>query len=148
MPPVELSIKYNFTSWTKWESREELPGIAAPGVYAIAITEKDIGGQKFKWVPEIVYFGVSDEIKGRLKNFHRVISQKAINHSGARKLTKQYPDYSILLPRLYVAIHTIGRTSFQKSPDCWKKLGDARQLECYCIAEYLKLYGQNPRFNF
>ena len=55
-----------------------------PGVYALAVSEKDISDKKFDWVEEIIYFGMTNSgggLRARLKQFDNTIIGKE-GHGG------------------------------------------------------------------
>ena len=75
----KLMRKNKFSHWVRWESRDTLNGIHNPGVYALALSRKDISYTKFNWRKEIIYFGMTNSrggLKARLKQFDNTIIGK------------------------------------------------------------------------
>lgn len=139
--------EYTFTPWFHWTHRSEMPGLVAPGVYAIVRSAENIAGKAFDWQQDIIYFGVSGSLKMRLRQFDNTISHKRKSHGGADRVRFKHPDYDLLVPDLYVSVLAVGDTPAKDSSDCWRRIGDAKRLEYYCIAEYLDRYGSLPEFN-
>ena len=136
-----------FSPWIRWIDRATLPNIQSPGVYAIAVSSRDIHGENFSWHEQIAYIGHSDGIIKRLRTFDAVLLMKQDKHSGAKKMRQKYTDYDALVEKLYVAIAPIGQGRVIKSADCWRRIGDARKLECDCFASFHEKYQRMPEFN-
>lgn len=141
------NIEACFSSWARWKDRDDLSFLNCPGVYTVAWSAEDIAGETFKWRKEIIYFGVADHLRKRLKQFDDTISERRNTHGGADRALYKYREYPEFTLKLYVAIAAIGETKVHNSPDCWKRKGDARQLEYHCIAQYLEKFRQLPIFN-
>ena len=41
-----------FSRWTHWKDRNALEGLEFPGVYALAISKRDLSGKRFSWIWE------------------------------------------------------------------------------------------------
>jgi hypothetical protein len=142
-----MQLDFNFSRWTRWETRNELEGLAAPGVYTVAKSSVNLDGTPFDWSHEIIYFGVSGNLKKRLRQFDDTIGKRKKQHGGADRVLFKYPDYKALAPHLYVSVITVGNTATSNTPDCLRRIGDAHRLEYYCMAKYLELHSYLPEFN-
>ena len=73
MPPQR------FSDWKNWLSRTSLDDLRSPGVYALAVSDHDLSDAAFSWLPQIVYFGMTNSLAGlagRLKQFDNTINGK------------------------------------------------------------------------
>ena len=64
----------DYSAWINWDNRNSLDGLEFPGVYCLAISDVGLSGQKFKWVKEITYVGMTNSqggLKSRLKQFDK-----------------------------------------------------------------------------
>ena len=69
-------MNVKFTNWVKWQYHKNIDRIKLPGVYAIAKSEKNIAGETFSWISDIIYFGMTNSQGGlisRLQQFNRTI---------------------------------------------------------------------------
>lgn len=140
-------LDFNFSPWVGWKDRNELAGLTAPGVYAIAKSTADLNGIYFDWAHDIIYFGVSGSLKKRLQQFDDTIAQRRKQHGGADRVLFKHTDYNALTANLYVSVIHIGNTVARKTPDCLRRIGEAHRLEFYCLAKYLELRSELPEFN-
>src|SRR5262245_5557493 len=53
-----------FSNWVKFDQRDELRNLNYPGVYAIAISPRNIAGAQFRWIKEISYVGSTNPVGG------------------------------------------------------------------------------------
>jgi hypothetical protein len=51
-----------FSKWVKFDQRDDLRDTHYPGVYAMAISSKNIAGTRLKWTKEIRYFGFTNAV--------------------------------------------------------------------------------------
>jgi hypothetical protein len=68
--------EHSFERWYRWSDRNSISELEHSGVYLIAISKRDIQGQPFAWIPEIVYVGMTNALsglRGRLKQFDNTI---------------------------------------------------------------------------
>lgn len=138
-----------FTKWLKWQSRNMAEGIKYPGVYIAAISEHDLSGKDFCWLPEIIYIGMTNSIsglKGRLKQFDNTIVGKT-GHGGARRVRYKHIDYSKLIDTLYVAISPFECNVRSNKPEDLRVMGEVCKFEYDCFAYYAELFGELPEFN-
>lgn len=138
-----------FSSWKKWENRNEIPKIDFPGVYVISHTEKNIENRKFSWRKEIIYIGMTNAckgLKGRLKQFDNTIIGKR-GHGGADRVRYKYQDYKKLIKHLYVAVASFNADVTSNQPKDLNVMGDVAKFEYQCFANFVETYGRLPEFN-
>jgi hypothetical protein len=142
-----------FSSWIKFNDRKALEenDWEFPGVYAIAISEKDISKTKFCYIKEIVYFGVSPEnsLKGRLNQFKTTINpkNKSKPHGGAVRFVDNIKGKK-WRSQLYVSIMPFTKCDVKsKKANDLKMMGEIVRQEYICLAEYVGKYKELPRFN-
>ena len=139
-----------FSKWAKWDERDDLPNIACPGVYCIAICKTDISGSRFGWREEIVYVGMSNNksngVKSRLKQFDNTMRGHR-GHGGAERFKFKHPNYDRLKPDLYVAIASCGRKLSENSPKDLEFMGEVVKHELVCFAKYYRRFKRLPEFN-
>jgi len=146
---MKMMIKPNFSKWTQWKDRRSLDDMGYPGVYALAVSEKDISGKKFDWVKEIIYFGMTNSgggLRARLKQFDNTIIGKE-GHGGGERVRFEYRNYDKLTNNLFVSICPIKCNIKSNEPEDLLKMGEVAYLEYYCFAEYVRIFGQLPKFN-
>ena len=138
-----------FSPWRAWLARESFAQLRFPGVYALALTIDDLSDQAFSWLPQIVYFGMTNSIaglKGRLKQFDNTIIGKT-GHGGAERFRHDFPQASELYPRLYVAVLPFECNVTSNSPEDLITMGNVAKAEYECFARFSKLFGQLPKYN-
>jgi len=141
--------KVNFSQWVRWGDRDKIEGIKSPGVYALAVTTKDISKIPFDYIKEIKYFGMTNSgggLKARLKQFDNTILGKE-GHGGGERFRYIYRDYEILIKKLYVSVFPIDCDIKSNRPDDLLKMGDVAYMEYYCFAKYAERFGGLPEFN-
>lgn len=139
----------NFSNWYKWENRDTAKDIKSPGIYIISVTENDIEGQEFEWLPEIEYVGMTNSVaglKGRLKQFDNTISGKT-GHGGADRFRYEYQNYRELIKKLYVSVIPFNCDVKSNSPEDLRIMGEVAKFEYDCFAKYVELYEKLPKFN-
>lgn len=144
-----MMIKPNFSKWTRWKDRPSLDNITYPGVYALAVSEKDISGKGFDWIKQIVYFGMTNSgggLRARLKQFDNTIVGKE-GHGGGERVRFEYRNYDELANNLFVSVCPVKCNIKSNAPEDLLKMGEVAYLEYYCFAEYVKIFGQLPKFN-
>tara|TARA_R110001599_G_scaffold150929_4_gene335460 strand:- start:91850 stop:92293 length:444 start_codon:yes stop_codon:yes gene_type:complete len=143
---------FNFTSWIKFEERNNLSISKIPGVYLICISDQEIAGNPFDWMSEICYIGMSVSnggLKSRLDTCRRAIINGKSKHSGGKKIQKAYPNYEELKSKLYLSVQKfdINPEPKKTNADTLRQLGEVVKHEYICLAKYLDKFGQYPRFN-
>jgi len=142
-------IKPNFSKWVSWTERNKLNGIKYPGIYALAVSEKDLSNKKYSLRKEIEYFGMTNSIgglKSRLKQFDNTIIGKS-GHGGAERFLFKYKNYDILSKNIFVSICPVECNVKSNNPKDLLKMGEVARLEYYCFAQYAKRFKKLPKFN-
>ena len=139
-----------FTPWIRWDKRF-VPTVDSrmPGVYALAITSTDLGGQPFSWIPEIAYIGMSNSRGGlgmRLYQFDRTILGSE-GHGGACRVRCVHSNYDELVRQLFVAVKEFPCDVKAARPEDLRVMGDVAREEYRCFAEYSERFGSLPLFN-
>jgi hypothetical protein len=142
-------IKGKFSNWVCWVNRNTLGGIQNPGVYALALSTRDISGKPFDWIEEIIYFGMTNSgggLKARLTQFDNTIKGKE-GHGGGERVRYKYRDYTALSKKLFVSVYPIECDVKSNRPQDLLKMGKVAYLEYYCLSKYVDLFGHLPEFN-
>ncbi len=138
-----------FSKWYKWKSRDNAENIKFPGIYIIAISENNIEGHEFNWLPNIKYVGMTNSVaglKGRLKQFDNTIIGKT-GHGGADRFRYEYQNYNELIDKLYVSVIPFICDVKSNSPKDLRIMGEVAKFEYDCFAKYVELYNKLPKFN-
>ncbi len=139
----------SFTKWAKWNDRNNLQSNHLPGVYAIALSIKDISGTPFTWRPEVIYIGMANAkggLKSRLQQFDNTI-KGGVGHGGAHRVRYKHPDYRGMVPQLYVSISPRQCNVLSNSPSDLRVMGKVAKDEYECFAMFVEKFGQLPEFN-
>lgn len=140
-----------FSSWARWMDRNTINGIKNPGIYALAVTAKDISNIPFNYIAEIVYFGQTtggNGLQGRLNQFEYTIAQKKRSvHGGAERFLYKYKSYPELTTKLFVSLCPVVCDVKSNCPEDLLKMGDVLKLEYYCFAKYAEKFNMLPEFN-
>jgi len=140
-----------FSKWFKFDQRKEIKNIQYPGVYAIAISARNIAGIPFNYRKEIVYFGMTNSkggLRGRLNAFNNTLRDKSgPGHGGAERFRYDYKDGDVLAKKLYVAV-----CSFKCDVDSIARkdlvtMGDVVRSEYMALANYAERFGVLPKYN-
>ena len=124
----------NFSKWYSWQDR---PSICYPGVYALAISPRDLSKKPFTLRKEIAYFGMTNSgggLQARLKQFDNTI-MGGIGHGGAERFLFKYKNLKSLINNLYVSINFVECDTKSNKPEDLCKLGDVAKFEYTCFAE-------------
>jgi hypothetical protein len=138
-----------FSRWAHWKNRDALERLEFPGVYAFAVSKRDLSGKRFSWIKQIVYFGMSNAVsglKGRLKQFDNTIIGKA-GHGGAERFRHDYPSHKKLVPFLYVAVAPFKCNVTSKSSADLSTMGDVAKAEYECWAQFVSVHKRLPQYN-
>lgn len=142
----------NFSKWSKWDDRNNILGSFNPGIYIIAISDKDLSNTNFSWIGNIVYVGMTNSaqgLKGRLSQFDKTIAGLGGRpaHGGADRMRYKHRKYIVLKKNLYVSIYQLECNVKSKKPNDLRTMGEVAKLEYVCFAEYVEKYGEMPEFN-
>ncbi len=144
-----MSPRREFSKWTKWVEREKLSGIKYPGIYCIAISEKDLSGNNFEWIDEINYIGMTNAksgLKGRLKQFDNTIQGKT-GHGGADRFRYDYRNYEDLKCKLFVSVKYFECDVKSNLPQDLLIMGEVAKHEFECFAEFVIKHNRLPKYN-
>ena len=139
-----------FSEWFSWDSRENAIDIRSPGVYVCAVSKNNISGEKFSWLPQIIYIGMTNSragLKGRLKQFDNTIIGKRGHHGGADRVRYKHQDYQELKKQLYVAVSPFKCDVKSNKPSDLRVMGEVVKFEYDCFAYFVELFEILPEFN-
>jgi hypothetical protein len=139
-----------FTRWVPWLNRAQLAELDMPGVYALAITDRDISGRVFSWRAEIVYVGMTNAqngLRGRLMQFDATVAGRRVSHGGADRVRYKHRNVDRLAKRLYVSVNRVQCNVESNLPRDLLSMGDVARLEYVCLAAYARKFGRLPEFN-
>ena len=138
-----------FSKWIKWIDRDSAIGINYPGIYVCSVSKKDISGNRFSWIPEIIYIGMTNSksgLKGRLKQFDNTIIGKK-GHGGADRVRYKYQNYQELIENLYVVMAPFKCNVESNQPHDLRVMGEVAKFEYDCFANFVEVFGELPEFN-
>jgi hypothetical protein len=140
-----------FSNWAKFDERDTLRNTKYPGVYAIAISRKNIAGKPFKWTEKISYFGFTNAVGGlrsRLNQFNNTLRDRpGPGHGGAQRFRRRYRDGNALAKKLYVAVCSFKCDVSSNKPKDLLVMGDVVRAEYRAFAKYATKFGRLPQFN-
>ncbi|HOU57206.1 MAG TPA: hypothetical protein PLA72_11000 [Smithellaceae bacterium] len=142
-------MKPKFSKWISWAERDKLSDIKYPGVYALAVSEKDLSNTKYKLIQEIKYFGMTNSgggLKSRLKQFDNTIIGKR-GHGGAKRFLYEYKKHKDFAQKLFVSVCPVVCNVKSNNPKDLLLMGEIAWREYYCFAQYAKKYNKLPKFN-
>ena len=143
MPPERFSI------WKTWLARTSLSDLRSPGVYALSVSADDLSEAEFSWLPQIVYFGMTNSLAGlagRLKQFDNTLNGK-FGHGGAERFRRDFPHAEELYSRLYVAVMPFKCNVASNEPADLITMGSVAKAEYECLAHFAGLFGRLPKYN-
>jgi len=142
IPELEFSL------WYKWENRNMYQQREYPGVYLIAISNKNLENQN-PLFSDVVYIGMTKRkqgLRGRWQDF-----QKAINggegHSGGKAIFKDKGPYQNWAEKLYVSAMSIICNVMNPTSDDYIKMGWIAFLEYEAFAKFYEEVGGHPKYN-
>ena len=144
----------DFSKWYWWEKRSEFPGKTNPGVYAIAITEKDLDNGSFNW-ENVVYIGMSNSRKGLEDRWSFLVcaikNKPNGHHSGGIRIYESrghYKEWKRV--KMFVAAHAVycnPNKGDNRTPEDIRKKGKVSYLEFEALAQYKEKIGKEPEYN-
>lgn len=163
-------MRMKFSKWAKWDEREialkmhgkkTLSGkdlLKYRGIYALAISEKtDMTGKDFKWEKDIVYFGMTNSIKGfagRLKQFDNTLRKKrGGGHGGAARFISKNASKKareLLAKKLFVSVSPFFSSKPGQKPETpsdLRVMGLVVKAEYDAWATYLEKHKALPEYN-
>jgi hypothetical protein len=141
-----------FSPWFRWSDRTQYLGINLPGVYVIAISDRDISGESFSFRKEIVYVGMSNSVNGlkqRLKQFDLTIQfpDKPSQHGGADRFRYKHRNYRSLARKLFVSLRHFPCSPAEETPKNLRAMGKVVKAEYDCMALCIEKLRFLPEFN-
>ncbi len=140
-----------FSAWSKFDLRDEMENMKYPGIYAIAISTKDIANTRFHYRQEIVYFGMTNSKKGlcgRLNAFNNTLRDKSgPGHGGAERFRYDYESGDKLAERLYLAVCPFKCDVSSIARKDLETMGEVVRAEYLAFANYTELFGRLPKYN-
>lgn len=139
------------SGWFKWENRKSIPNINEQGVYFIALTDKNIEGESFSLIGEIIYIGLSISKKGlgsRLDQFRRAMEKNADSvHGGAERVRFKHRNCTEFFANTYVSLCSVKLSPTQNTANDWRLKGDCVKHEYVSFANYMDKHGALREFN-
>src|SRR3990167_797801 len=159
-------MEKRFSKWVKWtrlwdtknnrwnpkrsrwthEKIKELENIRSPGIYALAISKKNINGNDFEFIKCIAYFGTTNSLKRRLSQFNNTLRGKK-GHSGAVRFMHDYRNGKDLARLLYVSVRPFKCEAGEITEKNLRMLGCVVKAEYEAWAEYVKRFKKLPKYN-
>lgn len=146
---MEHPFLNRFSPWKAWRDRDSISGICFPGIYALAISDALLTAQKFSFLSEIAYFGMTNAVsglRGRLKQFDNTIRGKS-GHGGADRFRHDFPRALELERVLYVAAMPVECSVITNDSANLRLMGQVAMAEYECFAQHVQLYGGLPKYN-
>lgn len=144
-----MSDAGDFSGWERWSNRRSLPQLSLPGVYAIAVSTRDLSGTPFSWLEDVAYIGMTNSrggLRARLRQFDQTIRGRE-THGGALRLRFRHSDPLILEPLLFVAVRPFRCDVRSDLPTDLRVMGQVAAFEYECFARFVELHGHLPEFN-
>lgn len=145
-----MKPKLEFSKWIKWENRNRFPNKQWPGVYMLAIANKNLEDKKpsFK---DVVYIGMTNSHGGlisRWNQFDNSIHNKP-GHSGGKIVFKDLGNYKNWKRRLFVCALPVKCNVFKemRTPKDLLQMGWITFLEYEALSKYKKIIGNEPKYN-
>ena len=140
-----------FSAWSKFDLRNEIENTNYPGIYAVAVSRKNIAGAPFDYRKEIVYFGMTNSktgLRGRLNAFNNTLRDKSgPGHGGAERFRFDFEDGDSLAKRLYVAVCPFKCDTSSIARKDLETMGAVTRAEYVAFASYAELHGSLPKYN-
>lgn len=140
-----------FSRWSKFDLRETIKNAKYPGIYAIAISVKNIAGTPFDYRKGIVYFGMTNSrggLRGRLNSFNNTLRDKpGPGHGGAERFRYDYEDGDALAKKLYVATCSFKCDVSSTARKDLEAMGAVARAEYVALANYAERFGALPKYN-
>lgn len=147
---MDKKPKLIFSKWYTWKGRNNFPDIKYPGVYMIAITDKNLSGTKpnFK---DVKYIGMTNSQGGlcsRWNQFFRSIRGNR-GHSGGNTIFSALGHYLKWNQNLFVCGMSIkcNTTKSSRTPNDLIRMGWVAFLEYEAISKFKKEIGKEPKYN-
>lgn len=145
--------KLIFSKWYSWKNRLEYPLHNYPGLYLIAISEKNLNGKNSK-LEDADYIGKTVSkggLKKRWYQFNQTIRGKE-GHSGGKTILKSFgKTYEQWGNENQLFVAGFGLDSINLNQYTSESnliiFGQIAYLEYYAFSKYFKFHGKLPKFH-
>ena len=140
--------KLDFSNWYSWENRKQYPLKNCPGIYLIAISNKNIEG-KTPCFSNVRYIGMTNSkggLRSRWSQFHNSI-RGGEGHGPGKRIFRQKGHYNKWTEKLYVSAMGIPRDEDRHNPKYYIKRGWVAYLEQEALANFHEVVGDHPKYN-
>jgi hypothetical protein len=141
-----------FGKWHSWGNRKNISGYTFPGVYMIAITSKNLSGERVNF-SDVSYIGMTNSqrgLQGRLSQFDRAI-RGLRGHTGGNSINDKFGDYSgwPTHRKLYVCARSLEFSTNNPTPDDYINMGKVTYLEYAAFSRFCNRHPNKskPEFN-
>jgi len=149
----QLSVpRLYFGKWFYWEDRKNIQGYKHPGVYMIAICNKNLT-EKIASFDEVSYIGMTNSqkgLQGRLSQFDRAI-RGLRGHSGGNSIHNKYGSHEEWPSsrKLFVCARSVEFSAKNPTPQDYINMGKVAYLEYAAFARFCKRHPSlyKPEFN-
>jgi len=147
-----METKFKFSNWMKWEDRVKFSDGRWPGVYMIAITNKNIEDTEYDF-RHVVYIGMTNSKDGLFSRWNQL--HAAINkgyrksHSGGNTIYDDLGNYKDWKKKLFVCAWPIkcNVVKSTRTPNDLIKMGKNVFREYEVLAAYKKKMKKEPKYN-
>lgn len=145
-----MKPELQFSKWIRWKDRRKYPQGKLPGVYMLAITNKDLEGQNPRF-EDVVYIGMTNSRGGlisRWNQFDNSIHNKP-EHSGGKTVFRDLGDSNIWKFKLFVCVLPVDCNVLKdtQGPEDLIQMGWIAFLEYEAMAVYKKAMRKEPKYN-
>jgi hypothetical protein len=137
-----------FPPWFAWDDRSHLDGVDHPGVYLIALSERNLVGEAPKW-ESVSYIGMTNSLGGlrnRWRQFDRAVRGRR-GHSGGNLIFARMGHRNSWHEDLFVTGQAIECDVKRGTPQDLRQMGIVAYLEYEAFARFAQEVGGKPRFN-
>ncbi len=138
-----------FTEWYLWEDRTSIRNSEYPGVYMMAISNKDLAGQIPQYA-DVSYIGMTNShkgLQGRWYQFYRSIQGKS-GHSGGNTVFRELGHYETWNGALYVCALPVICNPIYPSVKDLIDMGTVAFLEYDAFAAFMKAVPDQIKPNY
>jgi hypothetical protein len=139
-----------FTDWYPWVDRKSIKNSKYPGIYMVAISNKDLSGQRPQY-EDVSYIGMTNShkgLQGRWYQFYQSIRGKS-GHSGGNTVYKVLGHYDTWQENLFVCALPVICNPVSPVENDLVEMGKVAFLEYDAFAVFFKAIPdlKKPRFN-
>jgi hypothetical protein len=139
-----------FSDWYPWDDRKSIKNSKYPGIYMIAISDKDLSGEQPQY-EEVSYIGMTNShkgLQGRWYQFYQSVRGKS-GHSGGNTVYKELGHYDTWPETLFVCALPVICNPVSPVENDLIEMGKVAFLEYDAFAAFFKAIPdlKKPRFN-